>query len=213
MGTVTTAKGIPYSLGTDFSDPRAVRDLALYEDAALAAYDAAFTAGPRPAAFLVRSGADGNPFGNGSDFALASSVVEWNTTGGAINSGGTWTQDVTEVPSWYLFGANLFAVTASGSATTGAAMQVIFIASSLDPVTLLPATAGLGDGYPKNISGNSFSTESTETNTGGEFFTGYCILPMYRGSVIPLFGNRDSAVQTKKSITGSTFWGIKLGAV
>jgi hypothetical protein len=213
MSAVTAVKGIPYSLGTDFSDPRAVRDLALYEDAAFAAYDAAFTAGPRPAAFLVRSGADTTAFGSGNGFALASSVVEWNTTGGSFSSGGVWTQDVNEVPSWYMFGANLFVVTASGAATTGAAMQAIFVVTSLDPVTLLQATTGLGDGYPKNISSNSYATESTETNTGGEFFTGNCIVPMYRGSVFPSFGNRDSGGQTKKTIAGSTFWGIKLGAV
>lgn len=214
MGAVTSVKAVPYSLGTDFSDPRAVRDLAMYADAAFVAYDAAFTAGPRPATFLARSTASTSAFGNGNGSALAGTTVEWNTSNGTISgTSGTFTQDVTEVPSWWMFGMNLFIAIASGTATTGSAMEGIFIVTSLDPVTLLTATTGLGDGYPFQHNTANFTTETTETNSFGEAFTATCIVPMYRGSVFPSFGNRDSGVQTKQTIAGCTFWGVRLGAV
>lgn len=214
MAAVTSIKGIPYPLPTDFADPRALRDLALYEDVAFAGYDVAFTAGPRPAAFLVRSGADATAIGGGSGPGMASGVTEWNTTGGTVSvSGTTWTQSTIEVPSWYMFGANMFTGISTGTATVGAVLQVVFLVTSIDPVTSLVATTGLGDGYPQNITGNNFVTESTETNTTVEYFTGNCIVPMYRGAVSLLFGNRDTGVQTKKALTGTTFWGIRLGAV
>lgn len=214
MGTVTAVKAVPYSLGTDFSDARAIRDLAMYADAAFVAYDTAFTAGPRPPAFLARSTASTSAFGNGNGSALAGTTVEWNTSNGTISgTSGTFTQDVNEVPSWWMFGMNLFVSTATGTATTGAPMEGIFIVTSLDPVTLLAATTGLGDGYPFQHNAGNFTTESTETNTVGESFTATCIVPMYRGSVFPSFGNRDSGVQTKQTIAGSTFWGVRMGAI
>jgi hypothetical protein len=214
MPAVTPAKGIPYALGTDFSDPRVLRDLALTEDALFAGYDAAFTAGPRPAAFMCRSGADTGGFSNGSIGAIVSSVTEWNTSNGAIASSGTWTQDLNEVPSWWMFGMNLFEAVASGAPTVGSLMQAIFLVTSLDPVTLLSATTALGDGNPFLQEVNRYSTETPDTGTTNEFFTGFCIVPMYKGSVVPVFGNRDtSGGQTKKASAGTVFWGVRLGAI
>lgn len=215
MPSVTSTKGLPYAVGTDFSDPRVLRDLALAEDAAFAAYDVAFTAGPRPPAFMCRSSANGIAIGPGSTApAIATSVTEWNTSGGAIGAGGTWTQNIADVQGWWMFGLDVFMALASGAGTVGTAIQAIFLVTSLDPVTGLSATTALGDGQPTPFGTNTYTTESTETGASAHWFTGFTIIPMYRGVVVPVFGNRDtSGAQTKQTIIGTTFWGVRLGAV
>lgn len=220
MSAVTTVKGIPYQVGTDFADPRSLRDLALAADTAFTAYDLAFTAGPRPSAFLVRAGANSSAFGNGNGLAISSAVVEWNTSGGTINTSGTWAQDPTEVQSWWAFGLNIFTGVASGTATVGTPLEALFTVTSLDPVTGLVATTALGDGaafplpnFPASTSQVVYGSQTAETNTGAENFTAHLIVPCYKAQVFPTFGNRDTGVQTKQSIAGTTFWGVRLGAV
>jgi hypothetical protein len=214
MPQVTANKAIPYAAGTDFSDPRVLRDLALTEDAAFAAYDVAFAAGPRPPAFMCRSSASGIAISNGTVPAIVTSVVEWNTSGGGISASGTWTQSLSDAPSWWMFGLNIFESQATGTGTVGTAMQAVFIVTSLDPVTGLASTTALGDGQPTAFGTNNYSTETTETATGSHWFTGFTILPMYKGLVVPVFGSRDSSgAQTKQPVSGTVFWGVKLGAV
>ena len=220
MSAITTVKGIPYQLGTDFSDPRSFRDLALAADAAFVAYDLAFTAGPRPPAFLVRASANSSAFGNGNGLAITTAVVEWNTSGGTINSSGTWNQDPNEVQSLWLFGLNIFTGVTSGTPTTGTPLEALFTVTSLDPVTGLVATTALGDGaafplptFPASTSQVTYGSQTSETNTGAEFFMAHLIVPSYKAQVFVTFGNRDTGVQTKQSIAGTVFWGVRLGAV
>lgn len=224
MSGITAVKGLTYASGTDFADPRALRDLAASMDGLFAGYDAAFAAGPRPAAFLVRGTADGStlsPAETGT--AIGSATTEWNTTNGTISAtDGTWTQDPNEAQSWYMFGGNIFDASVSGTPTAGTPLSASFLIYSYDPGTGAPLQAALGDGQPfygpdGNPTGNTFSyfsTESTETNSAGDSWTVYAILPCYRAKVQLNWRNQDSnSLASKKTIAGTTFWGIKLGAV
>lgn len=217
MPQVTPVKALPFANGTDFSDPRVLRDLALAEDAAFSAYDAAFTAGPRPPAFLCRSGANGTAINSGQIPAIASSVTEWNTSGGTIGTGGTWTQNASDPISWWMFGLNIFEAQVSGTPTVNTALQATLIVSSVDPVTGTQASVALGDGnqfYTPAFGQNAYSTEAAETGTGTHWFTGFCILPVYKAIIAPVFWSRDTnGAQTKQTVSGTVFWGVKLGAV
>jgi hypothetical protein len=214
---VTPTKAIPYAIGTDFSDPRALRDLALVEDASFAAYDAAFAAGPRPPAFMCRSGANGTAVTSGQIPAIASAVVEWNTSGGVVSVGGTWTQGANDPLTWWMFGLNIFEAQVTGAGAVGTALEATLIVSSIDPVTGLQSSTALGDGnqfYTPPFGQNAYSTEAIETGTGAHWFTGFCILPLYKAIVVPVFWNRDTGgAQTKQTLTGTVFWGVRLGAV
>jgi hypothetical protein len=116
-----------------------------------------------------------------------------------------------------MFGLNIFEAQVSGTGTVGTAMQATLIVSSVDPVTGTQASTVLGDGnqfYTPPFGQNAYSTEAVETGAGVHWFTGFCILPLYKSIVVPVFWNRDTnGAQTKQTVTGTVFWGARLGAV
>lgn len=221
MGSTTTVKSVPYPVGTDPADPRFVYDLAAWADTAFAAYDVSFAAGPRPKAFMIRSTVDTGGASNNNSVNLGSSggvAIDWDTSGGTISTtSGSWSQSASDAQAWWMFGANLFVAVATGTATAGARLQMQMNLSSYDPLTNLPALNAMGDGASFYNSGNSFSsvlymTDATETNTGGEWITGYIIVPVYRATIFFGAANFDAGA-SKKIATGSVAWGIKLGDV
>ena len=114
----------------------------------------------------------------------------------------------------------VFTGVASGTPTTGTPLEALFTVTSLDPVTGLVATTALGDGaafplptFPASTSQVTYGSQTSETNTGAEFFTAHLIVPCYKAQIFPTFGNRDTGTQTKQSIAGTTFWGVRLGVV
>lgn len=219
MGSVTTSKGLPYSLGTDFADPRAIRDLANAADVAFAGYDTAFTAGPRPHSFLIRQTADSGTGSSGSTILITGNgaAVDWNTSGGTVSGTGVWTQPTTEVPSWWMFGVDLVSVPVSGTITVGSRLQAIIAVNSFDVVTGQPALSALGDGassYAQGFSNVNFATEGVETNTSGDWIGGTIIVPIYKATVSALLVFSDpGAAAVKKAGTGGVLWGVKLGEV
>jgi hypothetical protein len=197
MTGTTTTEGYPYPLTSDFADVQDAYRLAIAIDADLRAEQAPFRAFVSRPAFIAQQAANGSGFTSGSDLLKASTIV-FDNTGGLVLNATSWTQPISQGPSWWMFGATLFTTPISGTPVVGDLNEARIRVNTTDQVSNVVTTS-------------NFYQRNDETNTGSESINIHTMAQLYRGTVsLALILNGSSS---KAIAGGSVLWGLYLGPV
>lgn len=194
MSGTTPNEAFIYPLVSDLADPQDWYQIVSKADALVRQYDATFKAAPRPMAFMGRSTSTG-PTLTAGQTSYNMDVIEWDTTGGL--SGGGWSQPKNDVPSWWVFGVNVFVVLTAGSYTIGDREEAWIQVTTTDPVSGL-------------ASASTIRTKREVTGTS-EVMTLCGVAQVYNGFVSPALACYGSSTATVGVASGSRFWGWRLG--
>jgi hypothetical protein len=197
MSGSTVTEGYPYPLPSDFADVQDAFRLATAIDTDLRAEQAPFRAFMARPSFIGRQTSNGSGFISGSQ-SLVMGAVEWDNTGGLTAGASSWSQPLSQQPSWWLFGCTVLVAIISGTPVVGDMNMGRIQVATTDQVS--------------GVSTNTFAYQrNDDTNTGGEWINLSMAAPLYRGSAscsLILNGSTQKSVQA-----GSRFWGMYLGPV
>lgn len=197
MSGNTTTEGYPYPLTSDFADVQDAFRLATAIDTGLRAEQAPVRAFMGRPSFIGRSTVTGGGFVAGTQ-TLTMGAVDWDNTGGLAAGNTSWSQPLSQDPSWWMFGATILVNIVSGTPVVGDMCMARLNMTTTDPVTTVATTSRA---YQRN----------DETNTNGEWLNIVTMAPIYQGSVsctLILNGSTQKSIQS-----GSRLWGLYLGPV